>query len=40
MTHFGALPIGTRICSRCEQIDPKHTAKCDALETSKEPSDA
>ena len=32
MTHFGALPIGTRICSRCEQIDPKHTAACDARE--------
>ena len=31
-THVGALPLGTRICSRCEQIDPKHTAECDARE--------
>jgi hypothetical protein len=31
-THVGALPVGTRICSRCEQYDPKHTAECDAAE--------
>ena len=31
--HYAVLPLGTRICSRCEQCDPKHTAECDAVES-------
>jgi hypothetical protein len=31
-THVGALLAGTRICSRCKQVDPHHTVECNAVE--------
>jgi hypothetical protein len=31
-THVAALPAGTRICSRCAQVDPSHTVECNAAE--------